>query len=1024
MGDTHHRRRGELYLLTFGVALSTPGLVAAAGDKGVDFAEDIRPILANHCFECHGTGEVKGGLHLTSREQALAELESGKRAIVPGKPGESELLRRVTAEDPDVRMPKEGEPLSDEQVETLRRWIEQGASWPKHWAFRPLERPSLPEVENTDWPANPVDRFVLAKLEEEGVEPSPRADRYTLIRRLYYDLLGLPPSPDAVERFVHDRRPGAYERLVDRLLSSPHFGERWGRHWLDKARYADSDGYEKDRPRPNAWRYRDWVIDAVNADMPFDKFTIKQLAGDLLPDASPSEKLATAFHRQTLTNTEGGTDPEEFRVKAVFDRTETTGTVWLGLTFRCARCHDHKYDRITQREYYQLYAFFNSGDEKTTQVPRSSEAWRAYQAKKTKHEKQVERLKQTLRKKKADLAETLPEWEEKLEDRLEEAKKSRLHFHDVNVQTAKAKNGAELVRQDDGSFFVRGKDANRETYTVVATASDGPIRGFRVDALADERLPAGGPGRSDNGNFVLSELVVKAAPADDPDAAEEVTLERATADFSQDDWAVAGAVDGKKETGWAVAPKFGENHHAVFRTAEPIATDGPVRLTFRLVQAYDGGHHNLGRFRIRTMTGTDPASVAPEKVRQVLAIDREERTEEQRQVLLDHYAAHAPSTASLIERLEKLKANAPEPPLMKVRIIRQRKDPRKTHVMKRGDFLRPQERVKPDTPDILPPLEPRKKEGPPDRLDLARWLVDEENPLTPRVTVNHIWSYLFGKGLVRTMNNFGVRGEGPTHPDLLDWLATEYRRRGWSRKAMIRLIVTSATYQQASRRRKALASRDPNNKLLHRQNRFRVHAEVIRDLSLAVSGRLARKIGGPSVFPPMPPDVADISYANNFSWDASEGADRYRRGMYTFFKRTAPHPNLMTFDCPDSVKTVVQRKTSNTPLQALTAMNNRVFVEAARALAGRVLRDRPDADDRRRVGYAFRRCLARPPEAAEAQTLLGLLQESRAWYERHPDAAEKLIQDDKPDGVAAEEAAAWVATARTLLNTDEFVTRE
>lgn len=711
----------------------------------VDFARDVQPVFAQKCLECHGADKDEGSLRLHSQKTALAELDSGERAIVPGDADTSELLRRISSDDPDARMPPEGEPLSEEEVALLRRWIEEGAGWNVHWAYRPLVGPQPPAVKNTSWPRNEIDSFVLAKLEQAGIEPSPLADRYTLIKRLYYDLIGLPPTPDEVDAFVDDASPNAYGNLVDRLLMSQHFGERWGRHWLDKARYADSDGYEKDNNRPDAWRYRDWVIDAINADLPFDRFTIQQLAGDLLPDAGPMQRLATAFNRQTLTNTEGGTDQEQWRVAAVMDRTETLGTVWLGLTVGCARCHTHKYDRFTHREYYQLFAFFNNGDETSTDVPISTDA-------------------------------------------------------------------AENKEQSAGTI--------------------------------------------------------------------------------------------------------------------------------------------------------------------------------------------------------------------KVRVIAQRtENPRKTHILRRGEFKQPLDEVQTLGPTALPPVTLRDQQNMGDRLDLARWLVGGHNPLVPRVAVNQMWKHLFGKGLVRTMNDFGVRGDPPTHPQLLDYLAKDFARRGWSRKAMIKQIVMSSTYRQSSRHRPEFNEIDPVNRLLYRQNRFRVEAEIMRDVTLAVSGLLSAKVGGPSVFPPIPKSVTDLTYNSSFKWKTSTGDDRYRRGMYTYFKRTAPHPNLITFDCPDSNVTNVERDSSNTPIGALVTMNNEVYVEAAQVLVRRVLTE-ITADDTERLRYALRTCIARPPTDYELQRFTELLNVSRDWYESNEDAAQKIVGKNGASGVEAMENAAWIATLRMVLNLDEFIMRQ
>ncbi len=712
-------------------------------ESTVEFARDVRPIFVEKCLNCHGPDKAEGGLRLNRPEAALAKLDSGERAIVVGDVEASEIIHRITSDDPEKRMPPEGESLTAEQIARIQNWIAGGANWALHWAYRPIQLPPLPRVKNKKWPLNEIDFFVLARLETAGISPSPAADRHTLIKRLYCDLIGLPPEPAVVDAFVDDRSPQAYEMLVDRLLASAHFGERWGRHWLDKARYADSDGYEKDRPRPNAWRYRDWVIDAVNNDMPFDQFTIEQLAGDLLPSAAPMQHLATAFHRQTLTNTEGGADQEQFRVEAVFDRVETTGIAWLGMTVGCARCHSHKYDQISQHEYYRLFAFFNSGAESNTNVP-------------------------------------------------------------------------------------KGRD---------------------------------------NGTA-------------------------------------------KQE-------------------------------------------------------------------------------------------------------------------MMSVRVISQR--PRKTHLLHRGDFLSPEGEVRPGTLATLHSFKSRLKEGPADRLDFSRWLVDSENPLTPRVTVNGVWKHLFGKGLVGTANDFGVRGEPPSHPRLLDWLAKTFTSQeggaAWSRKGLIKRIVMSASYRQSSHHRPALAETDPGNQLLYRQNRFRVEGEIVRDFYLTIGGLLSQKIGGPSVFPPMPPDIAALSYANNFKWNTSKGDDRYRRGMYTFFKRTAPHPNLTTFDCPDANTAKVKREISNTPLQSLALLNNMTFVEAAQAMAKRLLTAN-SASDASRLQLGYRLCAVRSPSAFDLEQFQLLLGKSRQWYREHRDRAAKLVGNYQVNGVDVVESAAWVATSRILLNLDATITRE
>ena len=759
---------------------------ADAESSQVAFARDILPILSQKCVLCHGPDEQESGLRLDTEIGSRSECDSGAHAIVPGDTDSSELLRRVSSSDPDERMPPDGDPLTPGEIKLLRNWISNGGRYETHWAYRPIED-SVPPARK-EQPRHPVDRFVQHRLESEGITPSPRADRFTLIKRLHYDLTGLPPAVHEVDAFVASRALDSYEKLVDRLLNSEHFAERWARHWLDKARYADSDGYEKDNGRPDAWRYRDWVIEAIDQDLPYDQFVIQQLAGDLLPNAGPMERLATAFNRQTLTNTEGGTDQEEFRVAAVMDRVETLGTVWLGLTVGCARCHNHKYDQFTQADYYRLFAFFNNADEANTEVPISAIKLVEFQQKHAEFESQL----------------------------------------------------ANAMQQ-------------------VASAREAGV------------------------------------------------------------------------------------------SAERMAT--------------------------------------------------------------------------LESRIEELKKNAPKPPLINVRVLSdRRKNFRETHVLERGDFLRPGELVVAATPEVLRATLPHSDSTGRSRLELARWIVSPDNPLTPRVVVNHVWKHLFGYGLVRTMNDFGVRGELPSHPGLLDHLASRFAQDGWSRKSLIKYILMSETYQQSSRFRPELAEIDPTNRLLYRQNRFRVEAEILRDACLAVSGLLSKQVGGPSAFPPIPPSITDLTYNSSFKWKTSTGKDRYRRGMYTYFKRTAPHPNLITFDCPDSNVTNVSRNRSNTPIGALTMLNNQVFAEAAQAFGSRL--SAMEAADDERLSMAFREAVARPPSDTELQELVRLLDKNRSWYAEHHDQADEFVGNYTAEGIPIDETASWIGCARVLLNLDEFITRE
>lgn len=887
-----------------------------------------------------------------------------------------------------------------------------------HWAYRELNDSQPPLVKDESWVRNPIDRFVLARLERRGIQPSPPAERTTLIKRLCYDLIGLPPTPEEVDSFLSDTSPGAYEKLVNRLLASSHFGERWGRHWLDKARYADSDGYEKDNPRPNAWHYRDWVIRAVNQDMPIDRFTIEQLAGDLLPNPTSEQKLATAFHRQTLTNTEGGTDPEEFRVEAVFDRTETTGTIWLGLTMQCARCHDHKYDSISQEEYYQLYAFFNSGAESTFNLPNSETAMARFEKEQLEHENRLEQLDNRIAEAKREHETARQKWAEQLQSQLQAMDPPR--FHDLkDLQVTSPTEGIRFSIEEAGVVHVSGVNPDGGIIYQVSASTPSlnkPVTALRLDALTDQRLPQNGPGRADNGNFVLNEVELFLGE-------NKLEFNDAAADFSQDGFHVRKLVDPStaRKSGWAIGPQTGQPHHAILKLKEPDRLEANATLKIKLIRNYDGGH-SLGRFRVRLMTGTSADDIAPKEIRDILAIDPSDRTDKLERQLTDFFLKNVyPPTRELFAKRADLVKQAPEEPVTPVNVISRRR--RDTHILNRGNFLSPTERVEPSGLDVLPSMQQSNKAESLDRLDLARWLMSNQNPLTPRVLANHVWEKLFGEGLVRTLNDFGVRGDPPTHPDLLDWLAAEYRRLGWSRKQFIKTIVTSTTYRQSSAHRPELSEIDPQNRLLARQNRFRVEAEIVRDLCLSVSGLLSHKIGGPSVFPPMPEEVAALSYANNFKWNTSKEEDRYRRGMYTFFKRTAPHPNLVTFDCPDSNTTRVQRRTSNTPLQALTMLNNEVFVEASQALAKRALDWKPMADSDR-VTKMLRLCIARHPGEEELRSFLKLLDTSRTYYREHPEEARRIGEKYPPEGVDPVETASWVAVARIALNLDELITRE
>jgi hypothetical protein len=780
-----------LVTLSIWLAACGVGLAAAARSRQVEFNRDVRPILSENCFACHGFDAAgrKAGLRLDTRAGATAT-NKGVTAVVPGKPQASELIRRILASDPDDVMPppKSGKQLTAAQKETLRRWIEQGAPYQSHWAF---EAPRRVEPPKGGAGSHPIDRFIQARLAAEKLKPSPAADLTTLMRRVSLDLTGLPPAPAEVDAFVEASArdaEGAYRRLVERLLASPHYGERWGRWWLDQARYADSNGYSIDAPR-QIWKFRDWVIAALNADMPFDQFTVEQLAGDLLPGATESQKIATGFHRNTQINQEGGIDKEQFRVDSVFDRVATTGTVWLGLTIGCAQCHDHKFDPITQREYYRLFAFLNNQDEPTMKV------------------------------------------------------------FDPGVDVA--------------ALMAELRDA--ET---------------RLKRMVEERYG-------------------------------EVT-----------EW--------ERE----MAAEFRQGLPAA--TKKILQTPADKRT---LAQ-------NLDLFAIVT-NPSDPLRILGDRYKE-----------------LDAQLNQGTTTM----------------------VLRELPQPRKTTVFIKGDFTRPAEEVTPGTPEVLHPFDTERgaagAETRPTRLDLARWIVSPRNPLTARVIINRVWQQYFGRGIVETENDFGLQGTPPTHPELLDWLATEFMARRWSLKEMHRLIVTSHTYRQSSAVRPELRAKDPNNHLLARQQRLRLDAEIVRDVALTASGLLSPKLGGPPVYPPIPDGVMGQGQVKR-TWTVSKGADKYRRGIYTFLYRASPPPALTVFDAPDGYTTCTRRLRSNTPLQALTLMNDAAFFEFATALEQVIQKDG--------IETAFRRCTARAPKPAE----LAVLQ--------------------KLDPLNA---------ARALLNLDETVTRE
>lgn len=1184
---------------------------AFSQSAGIDFSTQIRPILSDNCFKCHGPDDAarKSDLRLDRPETASRPAKSGKIAIIPGKPKESELISRIMTDDPDDAMPPAStrKTLSTEQKELLRRWIASGAKYQEHWAFVPPRAPALPKVKQKDWPKNPIDGFVLARLEKEGLKPSAPANRYTLVRRVYLDLIGLPPTPEEADAFVNDSSPGAYEKLVDQLLGSVHYGERWGRRWLDLARYADTNGYEKDRPR-SIWPYRDWVINALNADMPFDEFTIEQIAGDLLPGATPDQIIATGFHRNTMLNEEGGIDPLEFRFYSMVDRVHVTSTTWLGLTMACAQCHTHKYDPIKHGEYYGFMALMNNADEPKFSVP-----------------------KPDLVAKRKEIQEKIAILENGLADKF--PVEMNIEWLTPGWAEFSSKNGAEAEFLVDGSFRVGGKNPEKEIYTVKFDASSRRITHLQLEAIPDENVGKGGPGRTDHGNFVLSEIEMEIAGTGSNAAPRKIKFSRAEADYAQDNFPAENAIDGKTDTGWAINATDGKRLHRriVFTLAEPLALEKNASATIRLVQEF-GSRHTLGRFRVslgnslsslaplaesrrenrdrkfakwleketgsivtwrplrptevksdiprltiqsddsifasgdftksdtfllkfrdlpaglkairlealpddrlpnhgpgmvyyegpegdfrlvnfKVMIGTNVVSLknatesfanggdnaaktidadlqsgwsinggqgrAQNAVFQFagplpatgelqveitcahyyaatlgrfrISVTSEENARASgllaeaqgalarhrgedglksllksllsspeaapdRDLLLRQFVMVAPQLASERKAIDQLRAEMPQLP--STLVLRERPDgqARITHRHERGEFLSLKEEVTPGIPEVLPPLP---KDAPRNRLGLARWLVSPGNPLTARVVMNRNWEAFFGRGLVYTTENFGLQGEAPSHPALLDWLALEFMKQGWSQKKMLKLIVMSATYQQSSKITPQLLERDPQNVLLARGPRNRIDAELIRDYDLVASGLFSPKVGGPSVYPPQPSGVSAEGAYGTLEWKTSVGADRYRRGLYTFSKRTTPYAMTSTFDGPSGESCLARRERSNTPLQALTLLNDEVFMECARAL-GKLTAEQ-SGDVNALVEQVFRRCLVRPPSEQERAKLVAFYQAQLGRFSKGDLKAEEIAGENK--SAKLNEQAAWTTVARAVMNLDEAITK-
>ena len=1006
------------------------------GDEGPDntFSREILPLLSERCFLCHGPDEETrvSEFRLDIRNEAVEERD-GSFIIKPSDPDSSELIKRLTSHDEDIMMPPPDsgkEPLTVAEVDQVKQWIKNGAVWSTHWAFVAPTRPEVPRVKQADWIRNPIDAFVLRRLEEENLAHSAHADRVVLLRRLSLDLIGLPPTIAEIDAFEADDSPDAYEKQVERLLDSPHYGERWGRIWLDAARYADSDGFEKDKPR-EVWFYRDWVINSLNRDLPYDQFIIEQIAGDLLPNATQDQIVATGFLRNSMLNEEGGIDPEEFRMQAMFDRMDTVGKAVLGFTVQCAQCHTHKYDPLSHREYYQMFAFLNNSHEAQPTVYTPQQ-----QTQRDEIARQIAQIEEKLRTDNPDWAKQMSAWEATVRD--DQPVWTVLPIENAGSGTQR------YFRQPDDSLLAQGYAPTRFDAPFSVTTDLPELRSFRLEVLNHPNLPAEGPGRGFDGQFALTEFTVKAESVADPQKSIVAKIVQATADFGNerkelgepfvdDAGKSAGftgpveyAIDGDKKTAWGIDAGPGRRNQprkAVFVAEKNIAFPGGTKLTFTLGQHQGGANSdnnetlNLGRFRISANRVEAIADPVPTVVREILEIPFDRRTDEQMASVFSFWRTTIPDWKDANEQIETLWQKHPEGTTQFV--LQERTNPRETNVLARGDFLKPIEQVSAAIPSFLHENSETKS-----RLDFARWMVDRESPTAARSIVNRVWQAYFGTGIVDTPEDFGSQGAIASHPELLDWLSVEFMERGWSLKHLHRLIVSSATYQQSSSIRTDDPRQldDPDNRLLSRGARFRVDAEIVRDIFLAASGLLNENIGGRSVYPPAPGFLFQkpASYGPK-DWAYETDAEKYRRAIYTFRFRSVPYPALQAFDAPSGEFSTVRRTRSNTPLQALTTLNETLFVECAQALARRVVSEGGDNDADRLV-FAFRCCVARRPTVEEVKVLLDFLKTQLERFEDKSNPMEFI--GEHAAEVNASKLAAWTIVSRIILNLDETITKE
>ena len=1044
-----------------------------AATRPIDFTRDVQPIFEASCWQCHGAKKQESGFRLDGLAAALQGGDHGK-VILPGQSAESVLIHAVAGLHDELKMPKKGDKLTADQVGVLRAWIDQGAKMPEkiaggkdpreHWAFKAPVQPKVPVISKTvignqsraagtlpkgaalitdslitDY-SSPIDRFILARLQKENLTPSVEADKITLLRRLSLDLIGLPPTPQEVDAFLADKSKGAYEKAVDRLLASPHHGERWARHWLDAARYADSDGYEKDMSR-EMWPYRDYVVNAFNRDLPYNQFIIEQIAGDQLPNAKQDQIVATGFLRNSMVNMEGAIDPEQFRMEAMFDRMDAIGKAMLGVTIQCAQCHNHKFDPISQEEYYRLFAFINN-DHEARPVVYSAE-----------QQMKLAEFHRKLAETEADMKHRAPDWEKKMaawEDSVRGNQPEWIVLGDIHQEGERSQRYED---KGDGSWLACGYAPTKMTQWFRTTNDLSGLTAFRLELLTDPNLPYGGPGRAFNGTCALSEFNVEAMDAKNITNKSKAKWKEATADVEQPERAlekdyydkstnarptgpIQFAIDGNGNTAWGINVGPGRRNQerkAVFVAEKPLGFTNGTHWRIGLQQNHGGWNsddhmnNNLGRFRISATkaAGGAKADPLPKKVRDILSIASEQRTPAQVTTVFSYWRTTVPDWKDTNDKIEALWKEYPDGATSMT--LASREQPRDTRLLRRGDWLKPSTSVKAGVPAILNPL-PKNADS--SRLTFAKWIADRKSPTTARVMVNRVWMAYFGNGLVTTPEDLGTQSELPSHPELLDWLAVDFMEHGWSVKHLHRLIVNSATYRQSSKLTPEMIEKDPYNRWLARGARFRVEGEIVRDITLAASGLLNPKLGGPSIMTPAPAFLFEppTSYAP-FPWAHETGPDKYRRALYTFRRRSTPYPALQTFDVPNGDTACVRRQRSNSPLQALVSLNEPLFVESSQALARKTLTE-GGKTDQERITYAFRRALARSPQPDEVEELTKLLNKEKqrmadGWISA-PEVATgtNAVPKDLPPGTTPTQLAAYTLVSRVLLNLDETITKE